>query len=175
MRTKGHGTDTRVRRVPAAAALGVGLALVAHLAGGGELPTVVALGLVATVSAAVTLVAHRTGLRCRGPWITFAVLSVGQVGLEVVLAGADHRPATTGPALAVHLAATVALGLLLLGGARLADDLREVADRVLPRRWWDRPAVAGRTPGSVPGRRREQRRSADPAGRPAPRGPPLAA
>ncbi|MFC5064141.1 hypothetical protein [Actinomycetospora atypica] len=175
MRTTGHGTDIRVHRVPAAAALGAGLALAAHHSGGGARPSAVALALVAAVSAAVALLALRSGRAHRGPWVALTVLTLGQVGLEGVLAATDHHVVATALALAAHLAATAAAAVLLLGGARLVDDLREVADRVLPRRWWHRPTRAGRTPGAVPGRRREPRRTVRPATRPAPRGPPLAA
>lgn len=175
MRTRGHGTDIRVHRVPAAAALGAGLALAAHLSGGGARPTAGALVLVAAVAGLVALLARRSGRARRGPWVALTVLALGQVGLEGVLAATDHHLVATALALAAHLAATAAAAVLLLGGARLADDLREVADRVLPRRWWHRPAGTGRIAEAVPGPRREERRSTRPAWRPAPRGPPLAA
>ena len=175
MRTRGHEPDIRVRRVPAAAALGAGLALAAHLSGGGSRPTAGALALVASVSALVALLALSSGRARRGPWVALTVLTLGQVGLEGVLAATDHHIVTTTLAVVAHIAATAATAVLLLGGTRLADDLREVADRVLPRRWWQRPVGGGRIAEAVPGPRREERRSTRPAWRPAPRGPPLAA
>lgn len=155
MWTGGHGPDIPVHRVPVAAALGTALALGAHLVGGGARPTGVVLTATVAVSAVVSVAALRTGRVSRGPWTALAVLLLGQVALEAVLATADHHVVTASAALGVHGAAALGAALLLLGGARLADDLRDTADRVLPRRWWRRPSGARRATGPVATRRRE--------------------
>ncbi|MDL5155870.1 hypothetical protein [Actinomycetospora termitidis] len=173
MRTNGHKADTGLRRVPVAAALATALALGAHLVGGGARPTGIVLTVVVALSAAVSLVALRTGRVCRGPWTALAVLILGQVALEAVLAAADHHVVTAVAALGVHGAAALAAALLLLGGARLADDLRDAADRVLVRRWWCRPEPTSATRAAVPTRRREERRSGRPVEATAARGPPV--
>jgi hypothetical protein len=155
MRTGGHGPDIPVHRVPVAAALGTALALGAHLVGGGARPTGIVLTVVVAVSGVVSLLALRTGRVSRGPWTALAVLLLGQVALEAVLAAADHHVVTAVAALGVHGAAALAAALLLLGGARLADDLRDTADRVLPRRWWRRPTGTRRVRAGAATRRRE--------------------
>ncbi|MEJ2869087.1 hypothetical protein WCD74_15040 [Actinomycetospora sp. OC33-EN08] len=156
-----------------AAALATALALAAHLLGGGARPTGIVLTVVVGLSAVVSLVALRTGRVSRGPWTALAVLILGQVACEAVLAAADHHVVTAVAALGVHGAAALAAALLLLGGARLADDLRATADRVLLRRWWHRPGLARRTRAAAPTGRHDERRAGRTVAAAGARGPPV--
>jgi hypothetical protein len=175
MRAGGHGPDIPVHRVPVAAAVGSALALGAHLVGGGARPTAIVLTVLVALSVAVCATARRTGRISRGPWTALAVLVAGQLALEAVLAAADHHVVTAVAALGVHAAAALAAALLLLGGKRIADDLRDTAGRVLARRWWRSPAVARRTPETAPTRRRDELRVGRPVAAVGARGPPVPA
>lgn len=109
-----------------------------HLVGGGALPAsclpVFAVLAVGTAAAAGAARVARCG---RGPWGAWGVLLAGQVAMEVALrsSAVEVPPASpVPPATAlVHVSTAAVLTALLLGGERVAADLRDFLDRWVPR------------------------------------------
>ena len=125
------------RRWASVSLLAALLALGGHVAGGGALPTSCAvLAGVLALAVVATGVATWAARRTRGPWATLVALAVGQLSTEILLSvPVEDAPGAPLLTAAVHALATVALGVLLLGADRSADELGAVADLVLPR-WW---------------------------------------
>lgn len=124
-------------RFAATSGLSALLAVAGHVAGGGALPTSCAALITAlVVGIAATWAAGYSVRRTRGPWAVLAALAVGQLGIEALLSvPVDALPPAPLATATVHAAATLALGVVLLGIDRTVDDLLEALDRVLPR-WW---------------------------------------
>ena len=106
----------------------------ARLAGGGALPTTcTTLMSVVAVAGPATFLAQALATRHRSAWLAFVALGSGQLGIELVLQANDRAvedPLTT---VAVHLAANLVLGVMMVGADRVMADLVAALDRVLPR------------------------------------------
>lgn len=114
-----------------------------HLAGGGTSPTsfLAVLG-VLILGAATTGGAIEVSRRSRGSWAPWGVLLAGQAAMEAVLRfpGSPSTLLSSGSS-GVHILAAVVLTALLLGGERVAGDLRDLLDRWMPRSWADLPLI----------------------------------
>ena len=105
----------------------------AHLAGGGALPTTcMSLVSVAVVAGPAAFLAQAQATRHRSTWRAFVALGSGQLGIELVMQANDRS--VEGPLItvAVHLAANVVLGVMLVGADRVLADLVAALARVLP-------------------------------------------
>lgn len=117
-----------------------------HLVGGGALPTsgLTVLALL-VVGAAAAAGAVRVARRSRGPGATWGVLLAGQVAMEGLLRTSAAHVSPLPPATALlHISTAGVLTALLLGGERVADDLRDVLDRWVPRAHVGAAIVASR-------------------------------
>lgn len=123
-------------RAAAAALLAATLGTVGHLIGAGKLPTAppIVLGIM-SVAVGATGLARWSGTRRRRCWEALALLWIGQLAVETVLIcdnGMLDRPLA---AAGVHVFAGLLVGLLVLGGRRILDDVTCAADFLLPRFW----------------------------------------
>lgn len=153
-----RGLDARPRpRSPGHFALISGLAallaVVGHGVGGGALPTsCVTLAVVVALAVGATGAAALASQRTRGLWASLVALAAGQLAVEALLSvPVNDLPAAPLAAAAVHGAAALALGVVLLGVDRTVEDLSNALDRVLTRWWRQRAApVPRRRPRCVP-------------------------
>ena len=121
------------RRVLLAVSAAAVLAVLGHLAGGGT-PTascgVVLVALGATV--VTTYGAAWVDRRARGPSSALAILALGQLLIEGALSAQAHHLPTALPSATVHGISVVAIGALLMGGARTFHPVATVVRRWLP-------------------------------------------